>query len=222
METLKEATASIVSYSGKLPCLEKSVEKGKAGEKELFSYLSENLSLNEYQLQKTNKQKHSGDILITKKDFNIICDVKNYSTPVPTTEVDKLKFDMFSTKIRCGLLVSYSSRVRNYNNVDMSLYHNEEGYACCIIILGNVEKIPEVILHAIYYLESIYSKILIPTIVKEESKSLDKRILDSFSGVYSLIQKFQTHKRGIYDSIDIFERQLQEQILCLKTILEKI
>jgi hypothetical protein len=221
LETLQEAATNLADYNSRLPCLEKSVDKGKVGEKLLEDYLTSNLSENEYTIQLVNKEKHSGDIILASKRVEIMIDSKYYSHTVPTKEYEKLQRDMKSRNVRCGILLSYSSKIAKFNTTDITIYNDQDGILCCVIVLGFVEKIPESILQAIYFIEVINTKILEKSIPIESVK--DSRfgdIIKAYNGVYGLLRSFEAHKKTVTDSIALLERQMNEQIITMKAFLE--
>jgi hypothetical protein len=221
LETLQDAAEELADYKSRLPCLEKSVDKGKVGEKLLEDYLISNLSANEYSIQVVNKEKHSGDIILASKRLEVIIDSKYYSHTVPTKEYEKLQRDMKSRNVRCGILISYSSKIAKFNTTDISIYNDQDGLLCCILILGFAEKIPQSILQAIYFMEVINAKILEKSIPIESVK--DSRfgdILKSYNGVYGLLRTFESHKKTVTESLSSLERQMNEQIISMKALLE--
>jgi hypothetical protein len=221
LETLQEAADELADYKSRLPCLEKSVDKGKVGEKLLEDYLTSNLSANEYTIQVVNKEKHSGDIILASKTLEVMIDSKYYNHTVPTKEYEKLQRDMKSRNVRCGILVSYSSKIAKFNTTDISIYNDQDGLLCCVLIIGFAEKIPQSILQAVYFIEVINAKILEKSIPIESVK--DSRfgdILKSYNGVYGLLRSFEAHKKTVTDSIGLLERQMNEQIITMKALLE--
>ena len=221
LDNLQRSTSTLADYNSRLPCLDVSANKGKVGEKLLEDYLTSNLSSNEYTIQVVNKEKHSGDIIIASKTLEVMIDTKYYKPTVPTKEYEKLQRDMKSRNARCGILVSYSSKVAKFNITDMSIYNDSDGISCCIIIIGFAERAPQSILQAIYFLEVINAKILEKTSAIECVKdSRFGEILKAYNGVYGLLRSFETHKKSLNDSIGLFERQMNEQIISMKALLE--
>jgi hypothetical protein len=222
LETLQETADELADYKSRLPCLDVSSNKGKVGEKILEDYLTTILSSNEYSIQVVNKVKESADLIVTTKRCDILVESKNYKDTVSTEKgYAKLQRDMKSRNARCGILVSYSSRFANFNTTDMSIYNDSDGISCCIIVIGFAERAPQSILQAIYFLEVINAKILEKTsaieCVKESSFG---EILKAYNGVYGLLRSFETHKKSLNDSIGLFERQMNEQIISMKALLE--
>ena len=221
IDNLRVSTEELADYKSRLPCLEKSVDKGKVGEKLLEDYLTSNLSANEYSIQVVNKEKHSGDIILASKRLEVMIDTKYYKPTVPTKEYEKLQRDMKSRNVRCGIIVSYSSKIAKFNTTDMSIYNDSDGISCCIIVIGFAERAPQSILQAIYFLEVINAKILEKTSAVESVKdSRFDEILKAYNGVYGLLRSFETHKKSLNDSIGLFERQMNEQIITMKALLE--
>jgi len=221
IDNLHRSTTTLAEYNSRLPCLEKSVDKGKVGEKLLEDYLTTNLSSNEYSIQVVSKEKHSGDIILASKRLEVMIDSKYYNHTVPTKEYEKLQRDMKSRNIRCGILISYSSKIAKFNTTDISIYNDEDGLLCCIILIGFAETIPQAILQAIYFIEVINAKIVEKTSAIECVKdSRFGEILKSYNGVYGLLRSFEAHRKTVTDSIGLFERQLNEQIISMKVLLE--
>ena len=222
LETLQEAADELAEYNSRLPCLERSVDKGKVGEKILEDYLISNLSTNEYSIQVVNKEKESADIIIVTKGGDILIECKNYKNTVSKEKgYTKLQRDMKTRNSRCGILISYSSKFANFNTTDLSMYNDSDGLSCCIIIIGFAEKVPGSILQAIYFMEVINAKILEKTSAVECVKdSRIGEILKAYNGVYGLLRSFESHKKTLNDSILLFERQMNEQIISMKALLE--
>jgi len=221
LDNLQRSTTNLAEYNSRLPSLEVSANKGKVGEKLLEDYLTSNLSENEYTIQVVNKEKHSGDIILASKRLEVMIDSKYYNHTVPTKEYEKLQRDMKSRNVRCGILVSYSSKVAKFNTTDMSIYNDSDGISCCIFIIGFAEKIPQSILQAVYFMEVINAKILEKTSAVECVKdSRIGEILKAYNGVYGLLRSFETHKKSLNDSIVLFERQMNQQIISMKALLE--
>ena len=221
IDNLRISTEELADYKSRLPCLEKSVDKGKVGEKLLEDYLTSNLSENDYSIQVVNKEKHSGDIILASKRLEVMIDSKYYSHTVPTKEYEKLQRDMKSRNVRCGILLSYSSKIAKFNTTDISIYNDQDGLLCCILILGFAEKIPQSILQAIYFMEVINAKIIEKSIPIESVK--DSRfgdILKSYNGVYGLLRTFESNKKTVTESLSSLERQMNEQIITMKALLE--
>ena len=99
IDTLRTSVEDLATYKNKLPCLDRAVDKGAVGERLLEQYLIESLSQNEYDIELVSSEKNSGDILISKRNIQIMIDVKYYTNTVPTKEVEKLKRDMKVKKI---------------------------------------------------------------------------------------------------------------------------
>jgi hypothetical protein len=222
LDNLQRSTSTLAEYNSRLPSLDVSANKGKVGEKLLEDYLTSNLSANEYTIQVVNKEKESADIIIVTKGGDILVECKNYKNTVSKEKgYTKLQRDMKSRNARCGILVSYSSKFANFNTTDMSIYNDSDGISCCILIIGFAEKIPQSILQAVYFMEVINAKILEKTSAVESVKdSRFGEILKAYNGVYGLLRSFETHKKSLNDSIVLFERQMNEQIISMKALLE--
>jgi hypothetical protein len=217
-DQLSHATSKISDYSDKLPCLEKSTIKGNVFENEIESFLLENLSSQEYSVESVSKVKHSVDFLISNKVIDIMFDSKHYKASVPTKELDKLKEDMYARKIRCGMLVSYESKIAKHKTIDMELYTDKVGSVCCILVLGNVRRMPNVIIEGIYYLEMIFTKVLLNTSYLQEKKNDEfiSELEKTFERISELTEMFEEHKECVEKSLRRFERQLHEMLIVLR------
>lgn len=96
---------------------ENSFKKGKLTEKIIYNKIKKtdkNLIIEE-----TNEQPHQGDIIISKKinnkNIKILVEIKNYSSIVNKTEIEKMKYDMKQNDINYGII--YSMRSGFYNKV---------------------------------------------------------------------------------------------------------
>jgi len=74
--------------------------------------------------QDTSKIEKSGDAILTLSNHilnKIMVDYKNYDSPVPSTEVDKLVRDMKAQNIQFGIIVSYRSKISKRSNIDYDI-----------------------------------------------------------------------------------------------------
>lgn len=94
---------------------------GKKGE-DIFENVCKKLPDN-YKIHTTAKEGHKGDFVIyyTKNDITLSCivDVKNYSKPIPSKEIDKLHKDIKYGKYDAGILLSLKSKIPNKRNIEI-------------------------------------------------------------------------------------------------------
>jgi len=225
-ETTEEGIERIDNALNKIPTLlGNSSKKGIIAELDFNKFIYQSLDKIEYNIENVSKTKHSGDVIISKGEFQCMCDTKNYSTTVPSKEVNKLKNDMITRNIRCGLLVSYESGIAKHKNIDMIFFKNIENQLNCLFILGNAKECPDKIVIAIYYLEAVWNSILNSSVSHNIGLDTYEDILGSVDTLMGLIQNYTTHKRQIEDNLITFNTFLIEtvtmHISLLKTRLKK-
>ena len=216
--SLNETQASSLDIIQKLPImLSKSQKRGEMGEACLLKFLEESLCQTDYNIEDVSKKAHSGDILIMKRDFQVLCDGKFYTRTVPKTELTKLKTDMNARHVRCGLLISFDSGVAGCTNTDLEFYTNDEGKLCCVAVLGKVKDTPERITMCVYFLETVWKKMLespieAKSVVTETAKTTLEDILTSASDLSDLIRDFDKQKKVIEGSLCSFQSLLMRNI----------
>jgi hypothetical protein len=208
--------------------LAKSHTRGTIGESSLLEFLKGMLPENEYILETTAQQAHSGDILLCKRDISILLDAKLYSHVVPKKEVEKLKFDMIAKNVRIGILVSFNSNVRGFTTSDFVFFRNETGHLHCLAILGSITSSPSKLILCIQILESLYERVLkqdsVSIQTETHSKSILKLVLDSADELSGLTTSFGEIQKDIHSLLSkqkdslfkaITRHQEQVRSLCL-------
>lgn len=208
--------------------LAKSHTRGTIGESSLREFLKDVLPENEYILETTAHEAHSGDILLCKRDISILLDAKFYSQVVPKKEVDKLKFDMIAKKARLGILVSFNSNVRGFTGSDFLFFRNELGHLHCLAVLGSLTSSPAKLILCIQILESLYEQVLqqdcISIQTESNTKSILKLVLDSADQLSGLSTSFAETQKDIHSLLSkqrdgllkaITRHQEQVRTLCL-------
>ena len=69
----------------------------------------------------TSGSYRNGDAIVTISNLRMMIDYKNYDSPVPSTEVDKLVRDMKAQNIQFGILLSYKSKISKRNTIDYDI-----------------------------------------------------------------------------------------------------
>jgi hypothetical protein len=199
--------------------LAKSQSKGTVGETCVSDFLKESLHSTDYVIETTSGTARSGDMRITKRDFECVIDTKFYKQAVPKKEVDKLKRDMFESKSRCGVMLSLTSGVSGYKPIDLDVYVNENDKTCCVLILTNVKEYPERILVGIKTLELIWEFFLKKSVtstlscsIREKSLSILSTIMESAEDLRELVRQYERHKKTITDSLTTFHDMLVKNV----------
>lgn len=230
-QTQKTSMTAVNDVVSKLPVmLAKSHARGAMGEKCLMDYLKESLCQTDYQLENTASSSHSGDILVSKREYQCLCDAKFYSKKVPKAEVLKLKSDMESKNVRCGILVSFESGVVGYTNLDLDFYTNERDQMCCLAVIGNAKECPAKIEMSIRFLEVLWKKTLQTTLTstascyaKDYSRQLFKDLLESTEDLGRLIRESEEQKKTMEEfhqrlvrAITIHTTRIDERVRMLE------
>lgn len=182
--------------------------------------LLKELDKKRYSVTNTSKVPHSGDhvISVAKTGFSMMIDWKDYAKNVPAEEVKKLKRDMAEQNVRCGLIVNASKGVTGYDNIDMDLFNTDDGKLSCMLVLGNVKECPMRVTIAVYYLESIFRKLLANKSFESEPRDEPPcreefaDILTELQTLSTLIKSFATVREGIQKQIDGFNNDLVGKI----------
>lgn len=96
--------------------ISKSTQKGKVFENLIENYINNNYP--QYNFIRTSDTNHSGDGIITINNIKCIIELKNYSTFVPVSQIDKLKNDMKCKHIRYAIMISISGIQDRRDNID--------------------------------------------------------------------------------------------------------
>ena len=81
--------------------------------------------------QKTGEIDHEGDGLLTfNNGVEVLVEIKNYTTIINDTEINKFTNDMKTTKRKLGLFISLTTKINKMKIIDLKTfsYENEEYY----------------------------------------------------------------------------------------------
>lgn len=224
-QTQKTNLTAVNDVVSKLPVmLAKSHTRGAIGEQCLLDFLKESFCSTDYQLENTASSAHSGDILISKRDYQCLCDAKFYTRRVPKAEVLKLKSDMGTKKVRCGVLVSFESAVAGYTNLDLDVYTDEQDQLCCLAVIGNAKECPAKVEMSVRFLEVIWKKTLnqspsssASSYLKEHTRQVFRDLLESTDHLSQLIKDSEQQKKAM----DEFHQRLLRTITLHITRIEE-
>jgi hypothetical protein len=212
--------SNIQSTLKQLPLLlAKSQTKGSIGEVCVTDFLRESLGSNDFIIEDTSTTSRSGDVRVSRRDFECVIDSKFYKNSVPKKEVDKLKRDMGECKMRCGILLSLTSGVSGYKNVDMDVYTDDNDKLCCMLILGQAKEYPERITVGLKVLELVWECFLkksgtsdVSVMIREKTISVLGNILESAEDLRNLVRQYERHKKSVTDSLTNFHEELVKTI----------
>ena len=140
----KSATASLSATNALGVFNENSSRRGQVGEFLLANWLA-SLADEGYTIEDTSKKSHSGDRIIRRGEFNLVCDSKNpkNSNAVKAEEIEKLKRDMDTKGSQFGLITS-TTGFATYGDFGLNTYVRD-GRVCFVLALGKVNDRPEVV-----------------------------------------------------------------------------
>ena len=129
--------------------------KGAHGEQLMFDHLSRALPRREgYTIERTSGTSRACDLLIKRNGrCDVRIEVKNFTSPVPTKDVDKFERDLMATSAH-GIMCSIGSKIVQHGDVGMSQLPNGR----LAFYLSNVGEDVDVVvtfLHVIYKLDAI-------------------------------------------------------------------
>lgn len=88
-----------------------SYAQGVLGEQQVYKMLCDSLPL-QYSTELKASKKNSADIWVTSPHSTVLVDIKNYTTKVPQSEIDKLENDLWTNaNADAGMLISLNSGV---------------------------------------------------------------------------------------------------------------
>ena len=105
------------------------VTRGQVGEAFVEQILRE-----KFEVTNVTSQAHSGDLSLSVGSQKIMVEVKNYSKPVPSSQVEKFQRDLITARARGGVFISLNTPIATVTN-DMVLRF--EGAIPCVYICDN-------------------------------------------------------------------------------------
>jgi len=148
-----------------------------------------------YKLEKKAHQAHKGDIHLFFKDFNVLVDLKNYSSSVQKKELEKIEHDLsINNTMDFAWLISYDSNVSDWNRFPI-MYKwivTETGLKCVVIVNNlNSNKNPVDVLRNVWSITCELHKMMNKTKVK------DNDVQDMKERDYNVVQKIKTAQKRL-------------------------
>lgn len=233
LETIRNAFSAATAPIGRqklepVQVLQKSVDIGTTGEKMVKSVLQQ-----EYTVEVVSGKPYSGDLMLYRPrkygdgTVNIMVEVKNYSSTVPTAEVEKFQRDVaVMPNIHAAMMLSLGSPIAGHSMLDIADLTNGRH----VPIMYLTSDCPEIILASMRLLHAhvdqyrsicgyleLYNQHLYPKIWKQATKALE--LLQGIAQTRVLLLELRTQ---MCQKID----RIQERILVNETqltiALEKI
>jgi len=130
-----------------LPTMSNSSKKGRFTENHMQDYFKG------WNYTDTSKLPHHGDAIIEKHGIQVLLEFKNYTTTVPTKEVDKLKRDLKETAITFALMLSINTGICGKRDFDIEIVNNTT-----IIYISKLQNREDLIESAIALFEALHVK----------------------------------------------------------------
>jgi hypothetical protein len=148
-----------------------------------------------YKLEKKAHQAHKGDIHLFFKDFNVLVDLKNYSSSVQKKELDKIEHDLsINNTMDFAWLISYDSNVSDWNRFPI-MYKwivTDIGLKCIVIVNNlNANRNPVDVLRNVWSITNELQKMISKTKVEE------KDMQDTIERDYNVVQKIKTAQKRL-------------------------
>ena len=148
-----------------------------------------------YKLEKKAHQAHKGDIHLFFKDFNVLVDLKNYSSSVQKKELDKIEHDLsINDTMDFAWLISYDSNVSDWNRFPI-MYKwivTENGLKCVVIVNNlNANKNPVDVLRNVWSITYELHKMM------NKTKVEDKDVQNMKERDYNVVQKIKTAQKRL-------------------------
>jgi hypothetical protein len=126
-----------INDSVKQAPLQTTVERGQIGE----AYVEEILRKRFPDIKNVTKNGKSGDLTLFIDHRKITVEVKNYSNPIPTHEVDKFRRDLCTTNASGGLFISLNTAITNITSDFTMRYEQTETVSVpCVYIVSSSEN----------------------------------------------------------------------------------
>jgi len=171
----------------------------------------------------TASTEKSGDAIIRFDNHNIkqiMIDYKNYESPIPSTEVDKLVRDLHAQNIDYGILLSYKSKISKRNNIDYDIIDGK-----LIVFVAAYGLDIFVLEMAIEYIKKLYecdSLSMSQKITELVSKQTMNTISELYETIYDLSRDLSQNINKIKENQDKINKMFYSMINDGQKILTKM
>jgi hypothetical protein len=223
---METAGTQINETSRELYGLTKGNKKGQIFENTIES-IFQNMFQSNYVYENMAKTPHSGDGLLTSKTgLQIMIEAKNYSYPVNTDQVIKLRNDMKTTGVRYALMLSANSGIQCKNNIDCeSFVHDDKTFNIVFVsyIFDEEHKIQSgvMLLEQLYKMESVTSHAEMKQLYDSIASDLSElnTIIDNMNKLKS---KFHSMEKVMKEQLDSFYGSIRDTEYTLKRKLQNV
>ena len=175
--------------------------KGQIGEDHVEKILREKFT----GVQNVAKNARSGDLSLLYEHKKTVIEVKNYSNPVPTAQVEKFQRDLFTTGASAGVFISLRTPITGIQGFFSLRYENIDGRILPCIYLVSSED--DVIVTAVNMVTQILSAF---EFIDAELQSKDK-ILHSVYGISEDLDELARIRHSLQNEMAVLTGKLYEQ-----------
>lgn len=149
----------------------------------------ENILKETFQIKNVTKKGHAGDLIASRSNIDLMVEIKNYTYPVPSAEVDKFYRDLRSnSSVQGGVFISLNTRITGVEET-MQLTQIYENRKIPIIFLKSSD--PGVIAAAA---EILHTHLQTITNMRTEFQTLGQ---ESYAKIYQKVKTISTLLDGL-------------------------
>jgi len=163
------------------------VQKGKSGEKTAIDILYKHHK--DIEIIDTSKKSNFGDFIVDKQ---IMYEIKNYKSTVPTSQIEKFKKDLICTSMKYGVFISLAGPIAGFKRFEINITTNN--------IQLYVPWADEIAIK--------WSYIIIKSIIEFMNKSSNSLDGNKIEKIKEIISKFIDQYRKMNKHLNTIEKQL--------------
>lgn len=190
--------------------------RGVASQNAFFEGFRSNVP--DYAIQDMSTTPHAGDFHVTSpQGFSMMMELKNYSKPVDSKEIEKMKGDMVATSIRHGILLSIDSGIVYRPSLDVEVFERG-GVTYTIVYLSNFQYDYSRLRLALLLLEGLRRAEPQGGLAAQQLASLRDRLRANFEQLQqgvaayaALRERYAGLQKTVCGQLDEFGRMLLEE-----------
>jgi hypothetical protein len=186
--------------------------KGKISERETLDMLKSKLT--DFEISDVSFESSCGDIMVTRsyesREIKILIDVKNYSSAVPHSEVEKFYRDVEVTGVDAGILLSLNSKIVGFN--DPLMFSSHGPAKICVV----AQPYEDMIIYIVKYMYGLC--------VGDKTVKRSKKLEMHLNNVRSLIEQFNAVRQDVTEIEDVITtrlRRLNQRVFSIQYDISK-
>ena len=211
----------------KTKTMNNSQRKGREGEEEVESIVFHKKG---WILNNVGKSAHSADSIGTIQNLTVRFEVKNYTSKVPTKEVEKLRSDMNDhPDTDMGVFVSLNTGISGMDALKVEwTSHNQLILYISNFLDSNIETVLDLIEYLIQAIRP-YRELLSTIQLSEEQSALQEKLSRSTTLIQNLLKRniqsyseFETHRKALQDRVDLLHTSMKSNFTAMRSEIEMI